>query len=70
MGVLSENFGLKTLDGGMCTHVWDYAKIHLKSIVYVICRIWGGEMVNSKKANPNSLLAETDRDNLERACML
>lgn len=28
------------------------------------------EMINSKKANPNSLLAKTDRDDLEMACML
>lgn len=39
------------------------ARIHLKSIVSIICGMHGGEMVNSQKANPNSLLAETGENN-------
>lgn len=34
-------------------------------MVNVICRMFGEEMVNSQKANPNSLIAETGKNNLE-----
>lgn len=60
--------------GGYCLRTWDlnplgwgcgHAKILLKSMVNVICRMFGEEMVNSQKANPNSLIAETGKNNLE-----
>lgn len=41
------------------------ASIHLKYTVNVIFRMCDGEMLNSQELNPNSLLAETDKDNLE-----
>lgn len=42
----------------VCVCVLGHARIHLKSIVNIICIVPNVEMLNSQKVNPNSLLAE------------
>lgn len=60
--VLPANLGLTAL-GWVCARV--LGRVRLKSIVCVLCRMCGGEVIDSWKVYPNGLLAETDSDNLE-----
>lgn len=60
--VLPANLGLTAL-GWVCARV--LGRVRLKSIVCVLSRMCGGEVIDSRKAYPNGLLAETGSDNLE-----
>lgn len=51
--------------GGKGERELGHAGVHLKPVVNIISRMHGGEIVNALKVNPNSLLTEIEKSNLD-----